>query len=156
MTFFERQVGRKCGLHALRNLLRTSDITEHELSDASSWCAEQTKDALEHHERVGGDWSVEALKKVLHDRGYACKRAVSVRQHGVRWDIPIMEECMDDDRVEGFIIQANDHYACLRKQDNEWQFCDSLQAGPETITTRQFCTAVLYEKCNAFLVYKPI
>ena len=154
MTFFERQSGRKCGLHALRNLLRSTEISEAHMRDASSWCVEQSHDVLENHERANGDWSLETLKKVLRDQGYAMRRAASVRSTGVRWDVPIMTECMDDERVLGFIVQSNDHYACVRKHDQEWEFCDSLHSAPEKVTSRQFCTAVLYQQCNAFLVMR--
>lgn len=152
MTFFERQSGRKCGLHALRNLLRSTDISETHMHDASLWCVEQSEDVLANHEGTSGDWSLETLKKVLRDQGYSMQRAAAIRSNGVRWDVPIMEDCMDDERVLGFVVQSNNHYACVRKHEQAWEFCDSMQSAPENITPRQFCTAVLYQQCNAFLV----
>ena len=150
--YFDRQVGRQCGLHAVRNLLETSEVTEQNMNDAASWCVEESKDALTNHVSHAGDWSMDTLKKVLNDRGYDVQRAVKVTSAGVRWDVPPLQDCMENVDAIGFIRQAHNHYTSIRKNDGRWMFCDSMRAAPTLVSARDICTDALYERCNLFFV----
>lgn len=150
--YFDRQVGRQCGLHAVRNLLETSDITEEHMNDAASWCVEESKDVLNNHQSAAGDWSMDTMKKVLNDRGFDVQRAVKVTSQSVRWDVPPLQECLEDTQVVGFVVQANNHYTSIRKEGDKWLYCDSLRAAPVPVSARSICTEALYERCNLFMV----
>ena len=150
--FFERQQGRRCGLHAVHNLLRSADISSADMDAAAAWCAGSSEDVVRNHRSSAGDWSMDTLRRVLSERGYDVKRAVAVRTTGVRWDVAPMSELLEDENVVGFILQSKNHYACLRKEGAGWHFCDSLRPVPVPLEARVFCTECLYERCNAFLV----
>lgn len=122
------------------------------MNNAASWCVEESKDALENHVSRVGDWSMDTLKKVLNDRGYEVQRAVKKTTESVRWDVPTMQECMSDNSVVGFIVHARDHYTSIRKNNMSWEFCDSMQDGPRSVSAQSICREALYERCNLFLV----
>lgn len=152
MNDFDQQVGRQCGMHAIRNLLKDFDITEQDMNNAASWCVEESKDAPENHASDAGDWSMDTLKKILHDRGYQVERAVKKTTENIRWAVPTMEECMSNESIVGFIVQSNNHYTSIRKDNTFWEFCDSMREGPRHVSARSICREALYERCNLFMV----
>ena len=149
--FFDHQEGRRCGLHAVRNLLETADLTSENMNDAAHACVEESKDFLHNHLSSAGDWSMDTVKKILYDRGYVVQRAVQIRETAT-WAVPTMEECMEDANILGFIVQANNHYTSIRKNDGNWVFCDSMLKAPRNVSAQSICREALYERCNLFLV----
>jgi hypothetical protein len=150
--FFETQVERRCGLHAVHNLMRSSAVTLDEMNEAAAACAEESEDTRENHVSAAGDWSMDTLRRVLTARGFQVRRAVRVSAAGVRWDVAPMQDLLEDPRALGFIIVHRDHYACLRKHEGAWELCDSLDDAPLPVEAEHFCRQLLYQRCTAFLV----
>lgn len=153
MAFFEYQQGRRCGLHAVQNLLETKQVTVENMNDAAYACVEESKDLLDNHLTSQGDWSMDTLKKALYEQGYKVQRAVEIRDTAT-WVVPSMEDCMENANIIGFIVQANNHYTSIRKNDGHWIFCDSMKDAPCRVSAESICREALYQRCNLFMVHR--
>ena len=160
--FFVRQQSNKCGLHAIQNLFKSAAIKANDLHQACTTIHKETGDCIKNHESYGGDWSVSAVLKAMHDRGYEITRAV--KSGDVReWCIGNIEDVMVQPDFRGFIIHQpqNHHFTCIRPEDIDGErhlyYVDSQSNGPIRISPRlatRRCLAAAYA-WEPFLVRGP-
>lgn len=160
--FFVRQQSNKCGLHAIQNLFKSAAIKADDLHVACATIHKETGDCITNHESYGGDWSVSAVLKAMHDHGYEITRAV--KSGNVReWCIARLEDVMTQHDFRGFIIHQpqNHHFTCIRPEDVDGErhlyYVDSQSNGPIRISPRlatRRCLAAAYA-WEPFLVRGP-
>ena len=139
--FFVRQQGNKCGLHALQNMFKSSDMSENELHDACTFIHKETGDAVENHESLSGYWSVDAMTYAMKKRGYDVQRAVA---SGVerKWSGPDIEDLVQEPDFRGMILHQplNQHYTCVRPEEHDGKrslyYVDSQSSGPIKISPK--------------------
>ena len=156
--FHETQRLAECALHAIHNLLRDAYILKADMHTAVLECVKESGDSIRNHESPGGFWSVDALIRCLKNNGYNTVRGVKTfKDRGktvYKWCVKTMYGLLEDDNVLGFIIHEKNHYTCLRKNEINWEYCNSLCTRPIQMSPFKFCELSLNGSWNIFLVSK--
>ena len=63
-------VSGECGMHSIRNLLETDEISKESLNESAEAVSKLTGDSVENHECMGAWWSADTIIYDLSKRGY--------------------------------------------------------------------------------------
>ena len=141
--YHERQEAALCGQHCLNNLTQGPHFTTGDLADIAH--------ALDHQERQL------MLEAGMTDeaRQFMSQESSNVDAQG-NFSIQVLSQAMQNmfglvledsrrpenknimqrpDSQTGFVLNRHSHWYCLRKLDNQWYSCNSMQMAPEKITS---------------------
>lgn len=118
----------QCGMHSIRNLLETGDVSSEDMRRAAENVAKLTGDELINHEINGAWWSLDTVIFELGRRGF------STEYHKGDLDF-------EDDDTIGFIVHVPEscHYIAVRRSRRivgSVELVDSM-AGIETMRRRR-------------------
>ena len=119
----------ECGMHCIRNLLETDDISKDSLKESVNAVVKITGDAIENHEFEDAWWSSDVIIHNITKRGY------NVDYHyGEDFDF-------DDSQVIGYIIHIPNkfHFITVRRSkrsEDNVEVVDSME-GIETMRKRR-------------------
>jgi hypothetical protein len=137
----------ECGLHSIRNLLQTFDVTKENLHQSAVSVATVTGDELYNHECDGAWWSADAIICELTRRG------LITDYHNGDLDF-------EEPSILGFIVQIPEqfHFITVRRSmrnKDSVEVVDSL-TGIETMRMRRLALNAKQNRWNVIAVRRKV
>ena len=163
LMFFVRQYSQECGLHAIKNMFKSSAVTRADMHDACRAIEKRTGDTITNHESYSGDWSCSAVLETIRARGYTAKRAVHETAKDREWKTDDLQTLLQDDSFRGIILHQpfNHHFTCVRPETTDGErrlyYVDSMARGPIRISPRlvtRRCLSKAY-RWEPYVVHGP-
>jgi len=118
-----------CGMHSIRNLLCSDDVSADDLHSSATRVAKITGDDFENHENLGAWWSADTIIFELSKRGFDVDY-----NHDSNFDF-------DDDSILGYIIHIphKSHFVSVRRSTVKEGFVEIVDSmtGIETMRQRR-------------------
>ena len=130
--YHERQVAALCGQHCLNNLLQGPYFTEWDLASIAHEFDRQESALLDAETRrtyesanvdAQGNFSIQVLSSAL-------QRKHNIELHDTR-KFEHRDAMNRPSGQEGFVLNRDSHWYCLRKLHGEWWQCNSSFPAPE-------------------------
>ena len=122
--YHEKQVDRRCGLHALNNAMQVEAAYTHEmLKEAAQDIAKQQAGKLSNLWKESGDYDRQVLRKVLTNNGI----------NSVMLTTNMLKSRNDLNNYQSIIVHKQDsdsHWYVILRHNAEWYIIDSLYHKP--------------------------
>ena len=133
----------ECGLHSIRNLLETFEISKKDLNHSAKLVARITGDKIYNHQSDNAWWSTDTIIFELTQRGYTT-------------DYHYGNLSFDDPILIGYIVQIPErfHYIAVRRSKRAMhsvEVVDSV-AGIETMRMRRLALSARKDSWNVISV----
>jgi len=159
--FHERQVSANCALHAIHNLLRSTDITKEEMNEMAIVISKEAGDIQSNHVLSSGHWSIDTAIRTLQQKGYSVTTGIKTYNADgkpfYKWGAgETMYQILENPRALGFLIHETNHYTAYRKNKtlDKWEYSDSMACSPQNLSPYEFCKQALSGSWNIYLVTK--
>jgi len=159
--YHERQVAALCGQHCLNNLCQGPYFSEIDLSEIA-----QELDRNEMNLMLAEGMTAEARAFMKQDSGNVSLdgnfsiqvlSAALQRQFGVDLEDHRRPENMNymvrPETQEGFVLNRDSHWYCLRRIDAQWWECNSTQPAPVKLSDRSLASHLAELVANKWTIF---